>query len=492
MAKKKSSGRKIDHVIVLMLENRSFDHIFGFRPGVEGLKGDEENLADPSKPAGENNPAFFVDNGAPYMVPVGNGPGHSINATNIQLFGDKNPPKAAKAKNDGFVKSYNGNLIADHVRHPSFQDQHVVMQSFSGARLPSINHLADEFVLCDHWFSEVPGPTQPNRLFAHAATSGGFAHNVFEQIFDVATIYEQIQKEGLTWATYELDKNEVREFSRINKQNQNFKRYDEAFAIDVNKGTLANYSFIFPRFFNADHAVANSEHAPEDMRFGDNFIADVYETLRKNEDVWKRSALIVTYDEHGGFFDHVAPPTGVPNPDGINSPPPGDKASFAPKFDFRRLGMRVPAVIVSPWVRPHVVSTPYQHTSIMATVRKIFGMKSGPLTKRDKSAKTFDDLFELDQPRTDTPTKLRRVALPKLGAPKDDPRHPANLSMDDTQRAVLFGVHKMTWETHGRPMDDLPLRQGDASRYIRYCYERHFGPPGEPGKVPRPPRKRKR
>jgi len=123
-------------------------------------------------------------------------------------------------------------------------------------------------------------------------------------------------------------------------------------------------------------------------------------------------------------------------------------------------------------------------------VRKLFAMTSGPLTKRDKSAKTFEDLFELDQPRTDTPAKLRRVALPKLGAAKDDPRHPANLSMDDTQRAVLFGVHKMTWETHGRRMDDLPLRQGDAGEYIRYCYERHFGPPGEPGKVPRV-RKRK-
>ncbi|HEV2719165.1 MAG TPA: alkaline phosphatase family protein, partial [Thermoanaerobaculia bacterium] len=301
--KKGGGARKIDHVVVLMLENRSFDHIFGFRGGVEGLKGNEENFGDPTKPESDSNPAFFVNNGAPYMVPVGNGPGHSINATNIQLFGDKNPPKSAKAVNDGFVKSYHGNLIADHVRSPSFDQMHVVMESFSTARLPSINQLADAFVLCDRWHSEVPGPTQPNRLYAHAATSTGFAHNVFEQIFDVKTIYEQLQDEGLTWATYELDKNEVREFSRINKQSANFKRYDEAFAVDCNKGTLANYSFIFPRFFNADNAPANSAHAPEDLRFADNFIADVYEAMRKNEDVWNRSALIVTYDEHGGFYD---------------------------------------------------------------------------------------------------------------------------------------------------------------------------------------------
>ena len=484
MASKKTSGRKIDHIIVLMLENRSFDHIFGFRHGVEGLKGNEENLADPSKPPGHDNPSFFVDNGAPYMVPVGNGPGHSINATNIQLFGNKNAPKGAKATNAGFAKSYGNELIADHVRHPTFQDQRVVMQSFSAARLPSISHLADEFVLCDHWFSEVPGPTQPNRLYMHAATSAGFAHNVWTQIFDLHTIYEQVQDAGLTWATYEFDKNEVREFSRINKQNQNFKRFDPAFAQDVKAGTVANYSFIVPRFFNEGTAPANSEHAPEDMRFGDNFIADVYETLRRNEDLWNRSVLIVTYDEHGGFYDHVAPPTGVPNPDGINSPPKNDKASFAPKFDFTRLGLRVPAIIVSPWVRPQVVSKQYQHTSILATTRKLLGMNSGPLTKRDKSATPFDDLFDLAAPRTDTPTKLHRVALPKLGTPSEDARHPANLSMDDTQRAVLFGVHKMTEETHQRRMDDLPTRQGDAGRYIRECYDRHFGPPGEGGKLP--------
>src|SRR4029077_10606077 len=143
------------------------------------------------------------------------------------------------------------------------------------------------------------------------------------------------------------------------------------------------------------------------------------------------------------FYDHVAPPTGVPNPDGINSPPPGDKASFAPKFDFRRLGLRVPAIICSPLVRPHVASTHYQHTSIMATVRKMFAMTSGPLTKRDKSAATFDDLFELDQPRGDTPPTLNRVAPPTFGSPSQDPNHPANLSMDDTQRAVLFGIHEM-------------------------------------------------
>lgn len=103
-----------------------------------------------------------------------------------------------------------------------------------------------------------------------------------------------------------------------------------------------------PRFFSKDQP-ANSQHAPQDARYGDNLIADVYDTLRSNADVWMKSALIVTYDEHGGFYDHVVPPSnGIPSPDGINSPPPGDSASWVPKFGFDRLGMRVPAVIASP------------------------------------------------------------------------------------------------------------------------------------------------
>jgi phospholipase C len=316
----------------------------------------------------------------------------------------------------------------------------------------------------------------------HAATSDGFAHNVWEQQFDLHTIYEQVQDAGLTWATYELDKNEVREFSRINKQNQNFKRYDDAFGVDVQKNTLANYNFIIPRFFNADHAPANSAHAPEDMRFADNFIADVYEALRANEDVWNRSALIVTFDEHGGFYDHVAPPDHAPNPDGINSPPANDKASFAPRFDFKRLGLRVPAIIVSPLVQPHVEKRQLQHTSILVTARKLLGMKPDPLTKRDAAAPAFDDLFG-DAVR-DTPKKLQRVPLPQHGDPQDDPRHPANMSMDDSQRAVLFGVHQLTADSNKHRQDTLPLRQGDASRFVREAYEAHFGKPGKPGKLP--------
>jgi phospholipase C len=134
--------------------------------------------------------------------------------------------------------------------------------------------------------------------------------------------------------------------------------------------------------------------------------------------------LVVTFDEHGGFYDHVVPPAAM-NPDGINSPAPGDKASFVPTFSFDRLGLRVPTILVSPW-RPKgkIDSTQCQHTSVLATVKMIFGLPNF-LTKRDQHAATFDQTF-LNAPRTDTPTSLPHIAMPAKAVSLADPEHPGN------------------------------------------------------------------
>lgn len=475
------SKANIEHFVVLMLENRSFDHICGFRSGVNGLKGNEMNLLDPANPESDKNPAFVVSNAAPYKIQVGQGPGHSIAQANTQLFNSKNPSSGQVPNNNGFVRSYSGELFADRVTNPTNDELAVVMESFAPSRLPSINMLADNFVLCDQWYSEVPGPTQPNRLYLHAATSAGYGHNVWSNKFDLVTIYEHLQQKNYSWSTYEFDQNEVREFSNINQQTECFKHFD-AFKGDVQGNTLPNYSFIAPRFINAKDGMANAQHAPDDARYGDNLIADVYETLRGNADVWNKSVLIVTYDEHGGFYDHVAPPAAV-NPDGINSPPPGDSASFAPAFAFDRLGCRVPAVIVSPWVKKGFVdSSKYQHTSILATVKEMFGLPAF-LTKRDAAAKAFSELFSLGAPRTDTPAQLQRAPLPQITATPDDPRHPANHPVDETQREMVVGVNHFTRSSHphGPPPDSLPKTQNEASKFVRERYQKHFGPLAGPG-----------
>src|SRR5262249_48037966 len=152
-------------------------------------------------------------------------------------------------------------------------------------------------------------------------------------------------------------------------------------------------------------------HAPEDVRFGEHLIADVYDALAANAELFQETVLIVTYDEHGGFFEHVAPGS-APNPDGQNSPNPDDNAAFTvPSFEFDRLGLRVPAVIASPWVpRGQVVNRKLQHTSVIKTAVEMFGL-AGPLSHRDASAASFADLFtQLSDPRggDQMPAKLKR------------------------------------------------------------------------------------
>lgn len=471
--------QRIEHVVVLMLENRAFDHIFGYRAGVAGLRGDEFNLLEPTAPVSQANPSYYVSNGAPFAVPVGEGPGHSFADAQWQEFNNASGPGAGSpARNNGFVRNYRNELVlADRVRNPTPEEIRVVMESFAPGRLPSIEALADAFCVCDNWYSEVPGPTQPNRLYMHAATSVGYVYNDWSRIFDVRTIYNSLTDAGYSWATYDFDQNEVREFSQVRDQTDAFREFS-SFAADVKSGALPSYSFIIPRFFNKDQP-ANSQHAPQDARYGDNLVADVYEAMRANPRVWQKSALIVTYDEHGGFYDHVIPPSnGVPNPDGINSPPQGDTASWIPKFAFDRLGFRVPAVIASPWVaKGKVDSTRYQHTSVLATLKALWGLPEF-LTRRDASAQPFNGLFaELKAPRGDTPQTLPRAAVTPSPTSKDDPAYPANQPMDATQADMLMGVHGMMRTLHPNRHfhAHLHMTQGEASDFIRWCHGRTPG-----------------
>src|SRR4029077_9238241 len=210
------------------------------------------------------------------------------------------------------------------------------------------------------------------------------------------------------------------QFKNLGVSPDHFRRFEDRWANDVSHNALPNYVFILPRFNNKKATnttparPANSQHAPEDVRFAEHLIADVYDALAANLPLFQETALIVTYDEHGGFFDHV-PPGSAPNPDGQNSPNPDDRANFKlPFFAFDRLGLRVPAVIVSPWIGKGTVEhRMLQHTSVIKTVCDIFEL-NGPLNQRDASAQSFADLFEAaDEPRSadDMPTTLNRAPL---------------------------------------------------------------------------------
>jgi phospholipase C len=463
------ANSKIEHIVVLMLENRSFDHIFGFRNGVNGLTGTEFNLLDPSQPQGPTNPPVKVSNAEPYSITAGQGPSHSFNSVTMQIYGTKKPASTS-GKNNGFVKDYRESLSVDHVPNPTPEQIRVVMESFAPGTLPALEALADAFCLCDRWFCDVPGPTMPNRMFAHMGSSVGYVHNVWSHKFSDTTIYDLLDQGGKSWATYDFDQNEVRQFPSLAANTAAFRSFESSFAKDVQSGTLPSYSFIIPRFF-AKNGPVTSMHGPYDVRPADEFVAEVYNTLRSSPAVWKKSALIVTMDEHGGFYDHVVPPV-LPAAalDAFSSPPPGDTASWVPSFKFDRLGLRVPTLIVSPWVSAgRVDSTEYRHTSILATAIKRFGL-GGRLTNRVKTAATFDKLFSESAPRTDTPVTIgsvQRIPTPRSFA-AGTTLDPSQYGLDSMQHEFVQGVDELTRPAGKEPLalQAHPDTQAAASDFI--------------------------
>lgn len=463
----------IDHFVVLMLENRSFDHVFGLRRGVEGLLDSHGHPHLHNVDLGGRQ--VTAQGGAPFAIPTkhGRGPFHNVVDVNEQLFA--NQAAQGSAAMSGFVASYREALQSDTHGVFSNADVDVVMQAFDAASLPAINALADHFVLCDHWFCEVPGPTHPNRLYMHAGTSEGFAHNVFKRPFDSPTIYDLLDHHQRSWVVYDFDLNEVKNFTRLAASAQNFRRFKPSFAQDVQTGKLPNYSFIMPRYLSTHAAPQTDQHPPADVRWGEHLIADVYDTLRSRAEVWNRCALIVTYDEHGGFYDHVPPPSAL-NPDGIDSPRPDDiTGSTPPKFAFDRLGVRVPALIVSPWVaKGQVCKGVLQHTSILKTVRETFGIGQA-LSLREQAAASFASVFSLPSPRTDTPAKLPRPKLPPLPAATHH-ANPGNQFSDDLQREMMEGLFQATRASH--PEDEahapkVPNTQSDAAALAHQRWARH-------------------
>jgi phospholipase C len=465
----------ISHFVVLMLENRSFDHVFGLRKGVEGII-DGHGKPRFSNPDAQGH-AVAAQGGAPFAIPTkhGLGPLHNLVDVNEQILGKKIVAARARPEMAGFVASYIEALTGDTRGHFTAADVAVVMQSFDPGALPAISALADNFVLCDHWFSEVPGPTHPNRLYMHAGTSAGFVHNVFKRPFDLLTIYELLARNGQSWAVYDFDLNEVKLFTRIADQLDNFRRFTPRFAQDVETGALPNYSFIIPRFTATVHAPSNDQHAPHDVRWGEQLIADIYDTLRAKDEVWQRTAFIVTYDEHGGFFDHVAPPATV-SPHGIASPRADDNFNnhAPPPFAFDRLGLRVPTLIASPWVGKGVVAQDaFQHSSILRTVRDRFGIGQS-LSAREAAAPSLADLFDQKEAR-DTPPTLPRPAVNAL-PPADHHANPGNQFPDALHREMAAGVIHATRPSH--PEDDdappvLPNTQHELSAFVHRRWTRH-------------------
>jgi Phosphoesterase family len=289
----------------------------------------------------------------------------------------------------------------------------MIMRCMPDRTIGALGDLARGFAVCTRWHCSVPGATWPNRNFAHAATSDGTT-DIEIGLYDSRTVFELLHDAGSRCCVYYDGIAQVSAFHNVWESGAAQMRDFSTFEADVAAGRLARYSFIEPRHGGP---LSNSQHPGNnlqphdglyDFQRGQALIARIYQALKGNRALFERTLLLITYDEHGGLFDHVAPPTNAPAPT-LGKAAISVSRRFVSffvtyrgsKFDFQTLGPRVPAVVVSPWVREgRVDDTLYDHTSIIATLRALFAPEAGPLTRRDRRANRFDHLVgELAEPR---------------------------------------------------------------------------------------------
>ena len=331
------------------------------------------------------------------------------------------------------------------------------MHCSHATRVPILSTLAREFAVCTRWFSSTSGETWPNRLFAHAAQSDNLVHNVARR-YGIRSIFDALRGAGVSWAVYAGDIPQAAAFIRPGDVFRSRFSPLGAFFSDVERGKLPHYSFLEPAHFGP---WAENQHPTQSLWRGERLIKRVYEALAANRDVWDRLLFIVTYDEHGGFYDHVAPPAADPPHEGDRDPVHG--------FGFNLLGPRVPAVVVSPIVRRGADPTVRDHTSIVKTVREAFGIET-PLTDRDAAAAGVLDL--LDGPQRDPPS------LPPIARERD-----AAAGLEGVE-----GVEVERWAEGVRPDGTIRFNefQEGLLELKRELDEQDGGPPGLESVVPPP------
>ena len=375
----------LKHIVVLMMENRSFDHLLGFAATpnwqIDGLTGNEKNRDSTGEFAQVSSDAAYSGDFTP-------DPGHALFDTLTQLYGDAKTPVSQNPTMNGFVLSYEGKT------HNS-NNAHRIMKCFKPEKVPVLTQLARQFAVCDRWFSSVPGPTFPNRAFAHGATSIGRVDMGVDWLAMSKTIYELLAENNVDSRIYYHDSTMAMTFKGLMNQGRYFGLFDD-FLSDCKKNRLPAYSFIEPRYANGEDAVNNTffsasdQHPDHNVEEGEILIRDTFNAIWSNQQLRESTLLLIVYDEHGGLYDHVPPPSAV-NPEGKNWA--GSPNSLDPAFDFTRLGVRVPAVIVSPYIEAGTIDhTQYDHGSIIATACKLLlkNLPNASLTNRDRQAKTFE------------------------------------------------------------------------------------------------------
>ena len=448
---------QIDHIVVLMQENRSFDNLLGWQFEADVLR-QKFNLDD----RGERIPVWRGRDvrtpGVATTTLPNPDPGEQFTDINDQLFESDRVPNDVdpeRATMGGFARNYLSQPLRKGRRQsPLPYDPRGVMHCFDPAEVPVTSRLAASFRVADRWFASAPCQTFPNRLFMHAATAGGYVNNlpsetrkIFKRLpFDLPTIFNQLtghfSRHDLRpfdkgWRLYFHDIPMSILLSRLWHHLDHFHGY-RRFKADVENGHLQSYSFIEPRYFpHKDHRLLpNDHHAPHDVTLGEQLVADVYNTLRASR-YWTKTLLIVISDESGGCYDHVPPPRAQPPDDG-RAPKPGQYG-----FTFNRYGPRVPALLISPYIRqssqplrPDPEWPPFDHTTVMKTVRERFAPSAGPLTQRDAAAPSL--AFALESEVVNLGPE--HIPIPPYEPSADEVHAAAHAPLTDLQRALLLGA----------------------------------------------------
>jgi phospholipase C len=403
----------VDHIVVLMLENRSFDHMLGYlslpreqgggaRSDVDGLTGPDRNV---NQFDGRGYPIHHLDR--TQFVGETEDPDHSGASVDEQLAGDC----------AGFVANF-ARISSQRASKAgvSAPDPGLVMGYYDADDLPVYDHLASEYCVVDRWFSSVPGATWPNRLYSIAGQAAGERDDASPPIYSLPSFVRFLEQFDVSWGWYSFDPGTLRavdpayrlsgheHFSYVDSRKLSIGERivgalteEGSFLDDVAEGKLPSVSWIDPRF--KDLRVlgpdSNDDHPPSDVLAGQDLVLTVYHALSSSP-LWRKTLLVIIYDEHGGFYDHVNPP-----------------AATDDHPDFQRLGVRIPALLASPLVARGSTSTTllgpdfhFDHASVIRTVLARFCDRDGQIpemTARVAAANHLGHLLTDEDPRPEVP-----------------------------------------------------------------------------------------
>lgn len=449
-----------------MMENRSFDHMLGFS-GIPGTEipadvADRDHAGEPIHPNDKG-----VDAGPMGVDPD---PDHDFKPVMLQMYGrDTYDPKATPTMNH-FIASYANTCREAKVGNPDQRALNIV-KCQPKTNVPVLTQLASNYALCTNWFSSLPGPTLPNRMFAHTGTSQGRLDMAPFDFNAGNSIYQELAKAGISSTIYAAGWSITATFPELGKHQDRYFGTLDDFYQDAADNDLPGYCFLEPRYASEIREgifrPQNDQHPDSDLIEGEELILSVYDALRLRRELWESTVFILTWDEHGGIYDHVVPPAAIA---------PDDKVSMDPPFNFTRYGVRVPAVIISPYTPHKIITEVCDHTSLIACARKLLTgtWQDDTLGARARRAYPLDAAFDFSaKPRGRH--EMRFTPRTRFSGP-GTPRPMNHLQKAHVEWARHLEIRQPAHRQTGINPNNLKT-DIEAQQYVRSVYSKVAGFP---------------